>query len=107
VLAIAPDRVRRPMTRSPPRRWRGRAEPAPGGGHLTQIKPIAGAEGKTLTVGSKNFTEQFVLGEIYSQALEAAGFTVKRQLNLGSEIIANKALKAARSTRTPSTRAPR
>jgi glycine betaine/choline ABC-type transport system substrate-binding protein len=58
----------------------------------TQIKPISGAEGTTLTIGSKNFTEQFVLGEIYSQALEAAGFKIERQLNLGSEIIANKAL---------------
>jgi glycine betaine/choline ABC-type transport system substrate-binding protein len=50
--------------------------------------------GKTVTVGSKNFTEQFVLGEIYSQALEAAGYKVKKQLNLGSEVIAFKALKA-------------
>jgi glycine betaine/choline ABC-type transport system substrate-binding protein len=49
------------------------AEPAQEEASSTQIKPIAGAEGKTLTVGSKNFTEQFVLGEIYSQALEAAG----------------------------------
>jgi len=70
------------------------AAPAPQQEASTQIKPVAGAEGKTLTIGSKNFTEQFVLGEIYSQALEAAGFTVKRQLNLGSEIIADKALKA-------------
>jgi glycine betaine/choline ABC-type transport system substrate-binding protein len=37
-----------------------------------------------------------VLGEIYSQALEAAGFKVKRQLNLGSELIAYKALKAGK-----------
>lgn len=58
-----------------------------------QIQKVAGAESKgTITIGSKNFTEQFVLGEIYSQALEAAGFTVKRQLNLGSELIAYKSL---------------
>ena len=48
---------------------------------------------KTVTVGSKNFPEQFVLGEIYSQALQAAGYKVKKQLNLGSEVIAFKALK--------------
>jgi glycine betaine/choline ABC-type transport system substrate-binding protein len=60
----------------------------------TEIKPVEGAEGKTITVGSKNFTEQFVLGEIYSQALEAAGYTVKKQLNLGSELLAYKALQA-------------
>ena len=37
-----------------------------------------------------------MLGEIYSQALEAAGFTVKKQLNLGSELIAYKALQAGK-----------
>ena len=49
--------------------------------------------GKQLTVGSKNFTEQFILGEIYAQALQAAGYKVKKDLNLGSEQIALKALK--------------
>jgi len=48
---------------------------------------------KTVTVGSKNFPEQFILGEIYSQALQAAGYKVKKQLNLGSEVVAFKALK--------------
>ena len=33
----------------------------------------------TLTVGSKNFTEQQVLGEIYAQALAAAGYKVKKR----------------------------
>ena len=47
-----------------------------------------------LTVGSKNFTEQFILGEIYAQALQAAGYDVKTDLNLGSEQVALKALKA-------------
>ena len=57
---------------------------------------VDGADGKTITIGSKNFTEQFILGEIYSQALEAAGFTVKKQLNLGSELIAHKALQSGK-----------
>jgi osmoprotectant transport system substrate-binding protein len=48
--------------------------------------------GVEITVGSKNFTEQFILGEIYAQALEAAGYTVKKQLNLGDEFIALQAL---------------
>ncbi len=61
-----------------------------------EIQPVDGAEGTTITVGSKNFTEQFVLGEIYSQTLEAAGYTVKRQLNLGSELIAYEALKSGK-----------
>jgi glycine betaine/choline ABC-type transport system substrate-binding protein len=48
--------------------------------------------GVQVTVGSKNFTEQFILGEIYAQALEAAGYDVNKQLNLGSEQIALRAL---------------
>jgi osmoprotectant transport system substrate-binding protein len=38
-----------------------------------------------VTIGSKNFTEQKVLGEIYAQALGAAGYKVSKQLNLGDE----------------------
>lgn len=46
-----------------------------------------------LTIGSKNFPEQEILGEIYAQALKAAGYKVKSELNLGSETVALKALK--------------
>src|SRR3954451_21900867 len=49
-------------------------------------------EGKKVTIGSKNFTEEFILGQIYAQALKAAGYSVKTQLNLGSEQIALRAL---------------
>jgi glycine betaine/choline ABC-type transport system substrate-binding protein len=49
---------------------------------------------KTVTIGSKNFTEEFILGQIYAQALQAAGYTVKTQLNLGSEQIAFRAVKS-------------
>ena len=49
--------------------------------------------GKKVTIGSKNFPEQFILGEIYSQALSAAGFDVKKSLDLGAEQVAFKALK--------------
>jgi osmoprotectant transport system substrate-binding protein len=48
--------------------------------------------GTTITIGSKNFTEQKVLGEIYAQAFEAAGYTVEKQLNLGDEKTALAAL---------------
>ena len=47
---------------------------------------------QTVKVGSKNFTEQFVLAEIYAQALEAAGIKVERKINLGGTLIAHKAL---------------
>jgi glycine betaine/choline ABC-type transport system substrate-binding protein len=49
---------------------------------------------KTVTIGSKNFTEEFILGQIYAQALKAAGYNVKTQLNLGSEQIALRAVKS-------------
>ena len=45
-----------------------------------------------IKVGSKHFTEQFVVAEIYAQALEAAGIKVERKLNLGGTLIAHKAL---------------
>jgi glycine betaine/choline ABC-type transport system substrate-binding protein len=63
------------------------------GGKLIQ-REAANASKPTVTVGSKNFTEQYILGEIYAQTLEAQGFKVKRRLNLGSEQVAYKALKA-------------
>jgi len=43
-------------------------------------------------VGSKNFTEQFILGELYAQALEASGIKTEKKLNLGGTLIAHKAL---------------
>ena len=43
-------------------------------------------------VGSKNFTEQFILGELYAQALEANGIKTEKKLNLGGTLIAHKAL---------------
>jgi osmoprotectant transport system substrate-binding protein len=48
----------------------------------------------SLTVGSKNFTEQIILGEIYAQGLEAAGYDVSTDLNLGDEFVALKALES-------------
>jgi len=68
-----------------------------GGGQKSsgdQIQKISGAGSKpTITVGSKNFTEQYILGNIYADALQAAGFKVKKSLDLGSEVVAYKALK--------------
>ncbi|MFV0558594.1 MAG: glycine betaine ABC transporter substrate-binding protein [Enterococcus sp.] len=50
------------------------------------------AAGETIVIGSKNFTENIVLGEIYAQSLEGAGFTVERKLNLGGTFVAQNAL---------------
>jgi osmoprotectant transport system substrate-binding protein len=46
----------------------------------------------TVRVGSKNFTESFVIAEIYAQALERAHIRVRRLFNLGSTQIAMAAM---------------
>ena len=54
---------------------------------------VAGpAVAQTVRVGSKNFTEQFILAELYAQVLEANGIKVERKVNLGGTLIAHKAL---------------
>ena len=65
-----------------------------GGGSGSLIEKDDANSGVSLTIGSKNFTEQIVLGEIYAQGLEAAGYNVKTDLSLGSEQVALDALKA-------------
>jgi glycine betaine/choline ABC-type transport system substrate-binding protein len=48
-----------------------------------------------IRVGSKNFTEQIILGEILAQAIEqAAGLPVERRLNLGGTFICDRAIRA-------------
>ena len=54
-----------------------------------------------IIVGSKNFTEQKVLGEIYAQGLEAAGYDVQKEFNLGDEKVAFKAFKEGEVTAYP------
>jgi osmoprotectant transport system substrate-binding protein len=62
-----------------------------GGGKIQRDEANADVQ---LTIGSKNFTEQKVLGEIYAQGLEAAGFKVSKDLNLGDEKTALAAVKS-------------
>jgi osmoprotectant transport system substrate-binding protein len=54
---------------------------------------VSCARGDTVKVGSKNFTEELILGELYAQTLEHAGLAVTRKLNLGTTDIAMAALK--------------
>ncbi|MFO7678792.1 MAG: glycine betaine ABC transporter substrate-binding protein [Chloroflexota bacterium] len=51
-----------------------------------------GGDDKTITVASKDFTEQFILGEMYALLLEDAGYTVNRKMNLGGTPVAHQAL---------------
>jgi osmoprotectant transport system substrate-binding protein len=55
----------------------------------------------SLTIGSKNFPEQEILGEIYTQGLQAAGYNAKSDLSLGSETVALKTLKAGKVSGYP------
>jgi len=43
---------------------------------------------RRIKVGSKNFTEELLLGEMYARLLEHGGFSVDRRLNLGGTQIA-------------------
>jgi osmoprotectant transport system substrate-binding protein len=50
-------------------------------------------EGKPgVTIGTKDFTEEFVLGNLYAQALEAKGYKVTLKENIGATEIIDKAL---------------
>jgi glycine betaine/choline ABC-type transport system substrate-binding protein len=61
---------------------------------LTPLLLLAACSGKhAITVGSKNFTEQVVLGEIVAQHLEhRLGEKVDRKLDLGGTLLAHEAL---------------
>jgi len=50
----------------------------------------------TILVGNKNFTEEFILGQLYGQALQAKGFTVKYAGSLGSSELADTAIKSGK-----------
>jgi osmoprotectant transport system substrate-binding protein len=52
----------------------------------------AHSAGTTVTIGTKNFPEEFILGQLYKQALEAKGFTVGYKENIGSTEIIQTAL---------------
>jgi len=48
--------------------------------------------GATISVGSKDFAEQFILGQMYALMLEDAGFNVERRMNLGATPVAQAAI---------------
>jgi len=55
-----------------------------------------GRDARRIRVGSKNFTEQVILGEIVAQALEKAGVPVERRLDLGGTFVCHEALVAGK-----------
>jgi osmoprotectant transport system permease protein len=61
---------------------------------LALAAPLALRGGPAVVVGSKNFTEQVILGEILAQALEAEGVPVVRRLNLGGTFVCDRGLRS-------------
>ncbi|MGH3623661.1 MAG: glycine betaine ABC transporter substrate-binding protein [Sciscionella sp.] len=53
-----------------------------------------GSPGKgkpTITLGTKNFSEEYLLGDLYTRALQAKGFTVDQKQNIGGSEVIDKA----------------
>jgi osmoprotectant transport system substrate-binding protein len=63
-----------------------------GGGGGTQGAAQPGKGKPTLTLGTKDFTEEFVLGQLYKQALEAQGYKVNLKSNIGATEITDRAM---------------
>jgi osmoprotectant transport system substrate-binding protein len=64
----------------------GSSHPAPTATTATRAAAgalLPGTGRPPVTIGDKNFTEQFVLGELYLQALQAEGFNVSLDRNIG------------------------
>ena len=52
----------------------------------------AHSAGTTVVLGTKNFGEEYILGQLYGQALQAAGFKVDYKGSFGSSELADKAI---------------
>jgi osmoprotectant transport system substrate-binding protein len=59
------------------------------------------AKATPIIVGTKNFPEQYVLGQLYKQSLEAAGFDVQYKENLASTELIDKSLRSGKVTMYP------
>lgn len=64
------------------------------GGSEGSPSASAAAETPTISVGSAGFYEAAVVGEMYAQALEAAGYTVERHLEIGERPAVHSAFEA-------------
>lgn len=68
----------------------------------TAVAALAGCSGqsapanKTITIGSKGFTESWIMGELYAQLLRARGYIVDLKTNVGSTDLINAALQSGR-----------
>jgi osmoprotectant transport system substrate-binding protein len=77
-----------------------------GGGSTTSGAPSASAGASqaakpTVIIGSADFYESALVGEIYAQALEAKGYTVERKFNLGARTLTNQSLESGQINLMP------
>src|SRR4051812_35918245 len=64
-----------------------------GGGSSSSSSSDQPGKGKpAVTLGTKDFTEEFILGELYKQALQAKGYSVNLKKNIGATEITDKAM---------------
>jgi len=54
-----------------------------------------------IVLGTKNFAEEYILGQLYKQALEKKGFTVKYKENIGSTELIDKSLTSGKINMYP------
>src|SRR5579859_3094105 len=72
----------------------GTSTPATTSGATTPAATGPGAGKPAVTLGDKNFTEEYILGSLYQQALEAKGYKVALKGNIGSSELIYKALQS-------------
>jgi len=70
-------------------------------GLLVSAAPAAQSQTTPVIVGAKNFPEQYVLGQLYRQALIAAGYQVRYKENIGSTELIDAALRSGQVTLYP------
>jgi osmoprotectant transport system permease protein len=96
-LTLAERAVRAAMTTGGrrPRRWRAAAAAAVAVAAVVWLVAVRAGAPPTIRIGSKNFTEQIVLGELLAQAIESrADVRVERRLNLGGTFICDRAVRS-------------
>jgi osmoprotectant transport system substrate-binding protein len=62
---------------------------------------LSATSAQTIKLGTKDFTEEFVLGQLYKQALEAKGYKVEYHENIGSTEIIQTALRSGKINAYP------
>ncbi len=65
---------------------------AAAGGGTASSSSSGGSSGGSLTLGTKNFTEEFIVGQLYRQALQKKGCNINYKENIGATEVVDKAL---------------